>query len=399
VRAHEVLGPVAFLAGIIGLFPLQSRIDEQKPPMPSSLLYTPDRRLMSVIACGHGPTLADLVWVQSTDYVMRQFHSGGAHIEHLYALYDVMTDLDPNFVDAYVMGSIFLSAIGEEPDRAIELLEKGEGRIEEVQGEMREVSVGRVHPQDKQRWRLLHETAAVHLVSFAGYAPTLEERYEEILVAGKLYLYGAKRYPLSEYPDCVDWFQTVGEGLVSRFVREPNGLLKDVRFNDFSHGDYYDAVSNIWLQRLGAVADDSPLRKVYERGYLEIQSRKNFEQDVAEVTSSAKVWKEGHGGATPQSLRDLHVKLHKDPLGMGWFLVDGTLVAPALDAASLERGLEHDAATYHRIKDVWPSTLDELLAAGPKGSRRTIPPWVKVRYDPTTGEVHAEGSPPRLSNR
>ncbi|MEZ0230212.1 MAG: hypothetical protein ACAI25_16440, partial [Planctomycetota bacterium] len=165
---------LSFLAGVVLLFPLQSLADGKRGKLPSSLLYTPDRRLMKVIACGHGPLLADLVSLQSTSYVMSEFKSGRTHIDHLYALFDVMTDLDPDFVDAYVTGAIFLSSVADEPERSLDLLQKGHGRLEERGDGVVPITSGRIHEENKDRWKTLAELAATHLVSLAGFAPTLE---------------------------------------------------------------------------------------------------------------------------------------------------------------------------------------------------------------------------------
>jgi len=375
--------PIAFLLGVVGLFPLQARIDERKPERPSSLLYTPDRRLMKVIACGYGPFLADLVWIQSTGYVIREFRSGGSHIEHLYALYDVITELDPQYVDAYVMGAVFLSAIGNEPDRAIELLEKGEGRIAEVKGEMQEVTEGRVHPKHKERWKLLNETAAVHLVTYAGYATTLPERYEEIRTGGKLYLYAAKRYPLTEYPDAPPWYQKMGEGLTIR--GGPNDPYRDM-----TPSQYYTVVEQVWLARVLVTPASSPLLKLYERRYAEIEARKVYEDVVAKMGR----WKQKHGVA-PTRFEDFYGKVPEDPLGVGYFLVDGKLVAPALDASVIERQLARDANGYHRANERWPENKAALVAL----AHREIPAWVWVDYDEKTGRVRAEPRPALVQPR
>ncbi len=372
--------PIAFLLGVAGLFPLQARIDERKPERPSSLLYTPDRRLMKVIACGYGPFLADLVWLQSTSYVIREFKSGGAHIEHLYSLYDVITELDPQYVDAYVMGAVFLSAIGNEPERAIELLEKGEGRIAEVKGEMQEVTEGRVHPKHKERWKLLNETAAVHLVTYAGYATTLPERYEEIRTGGKLYLYAAKRYPLTEYPDAPPWYQKMGEGLTIR------GSANDP-YKDMTPAEYYNVVEQVWLARVLVTPASSPFRKVYERRYAEIEARKVYEDLLAKIEQ----WKRTHGGVPPTRFE----KTPADPLGVGFFLVDGKLIAPALDAAMFERQLARDANAFHRAHERWPENKAALLAL----AHREIPVWVWVDYDEKTGSVRVEPRPALVQPR
>lgn len=378
----------AFFLLVALLFPLQMSFDATKPAQPSSLLYTPDRRLMKVIACGHGPTLADLVWVQSTNYVMTEFKSGHTQIEHLYALYDVMTELDPSFVDAYVTGAIFLSAIADEPDLSLDLLEKGEGPLDEVGGEFverkgpRGEPLGKVPPDHKERWKLLNETAATHLVSYASYAPTLEERYEELRTGGELYLFGAKRYPLERYPDRPPWYEQIGKTLTDRVAGRQ-------KFVDISKSGWYGAAEQIWEQRLHFSEPGTPLHALYERRLLEVRSRKLFD----ELEQGKDRWEKGHGPA--RALSDFLVQVPKDPLGTGYFLVSSKLVAPALDAAIVERQLARDASRFRRAKGKNPSSVAEILAfSQEQGHPRTIPSWVRVQYVPETGQVSALGLPP-----
>ncbi len=376
----------ALVVGVALLYPLQGAIDEKKPELPSSLLYTPDKRLMSVIACGHGPTLADLVWVQSVNYVMREFQSGQTHIEHLYSLYDVMTELDPDFVDAYVMGSIFLSAVADEPERALDILEKGQGPLDLKNGEFVERTGldgkplgGRVSPENRQRFKLLHETAAIHLVSFASYAATLEERYEEINTAGRLYLFGAKRYPRDKYPDRPDWWEEMGKKLVERHMGETEGMAP-------TREGWYAAAHEIWSQRLHFASPDTPLADLYKKRLDEVDSHAVYERTKFRLAT----WKRLGGQAAA-----FH-NIPKDPLGVGYFLVNDDLVAPALDAASVERGLSRDADRFKRQNGHFPATSDELDAFGdPAGKRREVPPWVHVEYDPSNGRITALAKPLR----
>jgi len=279
----RLLRAVLFLGGVLLLFPLQAVGDAHRPELPSSLLYAPDRRLMKVIACGHGSTIADLVWVQSTNYVMSEFKSGKTHIEHLYALYDVMTELDPDFVDAYVTGAVFLSSVADEPDLSLKLLEKGHGRLEERQVDTKssiaQVTSGHVDDANKERWKLLGEIAATHLVSLAGFAPTLEERYVEVNLGGRLYLWGAKRYPIDRYPERPPYWEEIGKTLAGRDARTSG-----------SRAGWYYAVRQVWEQRLHFTAPGSPLYDLYLRRRNEIVARQIFE----DLEAGFEHWKAAH---------------------------------------------------------------------------------------------------------
>jgi len=355
VRAGTLARGAVFLGALAALFPLQALADAHRPELPSSLLYTPDRRLMKVVACGHGSLLADLVWVESTNYVMTGFKSGKTHLEHLYALYDVMTELDPDFIDAYVMGAVFLSSVADEAELAVKLLEKGHGRLEERAGAMAQVTSGTVHPLDKERWRLVNELAATHYVSFAGYAPTLEERYLEINLGGRMLVWGAQRYDRARYPERPEWWEEIGRRLAAGDAAHAQG----------SRGGWYQAAAQVWEQRLHFTEKSSPLYDLYLRRYEEVLSRQVFEKTQAEMAK----------GRVP-------VKLPDDPLGVGFFIVEGRLVAPGLDAALLERQLAHDAAAFRRRSERAPRSLEELQAfEASEKLVRSVPPFVEVSWD------------------
>jgi hypothetical protein len=393
VTGRKLAELAGLAAGLALLFPLQAAIDAARPQRPSSFLYTPDRRLMKVISFGHELTLADLVWVQSTDYVITEFTSGKTHIEHLYNLYDVITDLDPNYIDAYVMGSTFLSSVAEQPERALELLEKGEGKLldDGVTVTDDPAHPGKVHPDHKDRWKLLNETAGTHLVSLAGFAPTLAERQAEVRLGGRLYLFAAKRYPYSVWkrdPAFPDWFEDMGTKLTQR--------QEDLNLRT----SWYQAVETVWLQRKHFSVQGSPIDQLCDRRLAEIRSL--YWKDVLDRAMAKYAEKEG---AAPGSLKDLVpflpkplTELPKDPVGVGYFLVGRAVVAPALDAARLERELTRRLTELHARNGRWPASIAELEAAfaGTGLALSPIPRWVTLTYDPETGEVRASAAPGAL---
>jgi tetratricopeptide (TPR) repeat protein len=73
--------------------------------------------------------LADLYWLRTVQYYGRRAFRPGARFEHLEALLDVVTTLDPHFLAAYRLGAIFLALPSPQgagrPDRALALLDRG----------------------------------------------------------------------------------------------------------------------------------------------------------------------------------------------------------------------------------------------------------------------------------
>lgn len=384
MKTGALAATAVVLAGL--LFPVQSWIDAHRPARPSSLLYTPDRRLMKVIACGHGPLLAELVWIHSNNYVIEQFKRGRTHIEYLYNLYDTITELDPNAVDAYVLGAIFLSSVAQEPDESLRLLQKGQGAILEVNGKyVEDPSLpGRAHPEHPLRWKLLNECAATHLVCFASAAPTADERQDEIQRSGRIWQFGAERYPRSRYATVPDWFEEMGRVLSKR------------RIDAHERARYREAVSFLTDIKIAAAGADSPVLPALRRTKLEVESRFRLE------TLETALWRRQaeQPGFTIKSLDELLVarggsleQLPDDPLGVGYTVRDGKIVAPALDAARVERDHARRASEFHLLHERWPASLDELRADLEKRGIRlqAVPSWVVLEYDAASGEVKARG--------
>jgi len=88
------------------------------------LLYLPSGRLLKVLDLGYSEVLADLVYLWSIQYYGN--YPGGVRYDYLLQIYDrVITELDPRFADAYVLGAAILSVEAHRPEDAIRLLDKG----------------------------------------------------------------------------------------------------------------------------------------------------------------------------------------------------------------------------------------------------------------------------------
>jgi tetratricopeptide (TPR) repeat protein len=72
---------------------------------------------------GFHPLVADLYWLRAVQYVGQHLETDG-RFPHLPALVGLVTDLDPHFVDAYILGGLFLSTAGQYPE-AVAVYEKG----------------------------------------------------------------------------------------------------------------------------------------------------------------------------------------------------------------------------------------------------------------------------------
>src|SRR5262245_47072171 len=87
-------------------------------------LYLPNGKLLHIVSLGYDNVLADVLWLHSIQYVMREFWSTKKYV-WLKHIFDLITELDPRFEAAYVEGAMFLGMMQGKPNEAIALLEKG----------------------------------------------------------------------------------------------------------------------------------------------------------------------------------------------------------------------------------------------------------------------------------
>src|SRR6266850_3984632 len=88
------------------------------------LLYLPSGKHLKVMALGFDGILADALYLWSIQYY------GNYDIKDRYAnleqIYDqVITELDPHYLDPYLVGALIMSAEARQPEMALRLLDKG----------------------------------------------------------------------------------------------------------------------------------------------------------------------------------------------------------------------------------------------------------------------------------
>jgi hypothetical protein len=107
----------------------ESRIGEPEPE--PDLLYFSSPTAVKRIALGYENLLADFYWMRAIQYYGRREEADKRPIrfKNLYTLFDITTTLDPNLMDAYRTGSVFLGEskpVGAgQPKEALKLLDKG----------------------------------------------------------------------------------------------------------------------------------------------------------------------------------------------------------------------------------------------------------------------------------
>jgi tetratricopeptide (TPR) repeat protein len=88
-------------------------------------LYLPSSKYLEITSLGHTTLLADVLYLWSIQYYGDYTGQWVKRFDYLWHIYDVITDLDSTFTDAYYMGSLVMSLDADDRDMAVRLLEKG----------------------------------------------------------------------------------------------------------------------------------------------------------------------------------------------------------------------------------------------------------------------------------
>jgi tetratricopeptide (TPR) repeat protein len=90
----------------------------------SPLLYLPSGRFLKVASLGFDPILADVLYLWSIQYYGDERNDDRfGHLNHIFK--DLITELDPHYLDAYLTGALIMSAEARRPEMALALLDKG----------------------------------------------------------------------------------------------------------------------------------------------------------------------------------------------------------------------------------------------------------------------------------
>lgn len=221
---------------------LESRRSLQEPE--PDLLYFTSPGAVKSIALGYDALLADFYWMRTIQYYGRREEAEKRLVRYknLPALLDITTTLDPNLMDAYHAGAIFLAEpepVGAgQPLEALKLLDKGI----------------RAHPQD---WRLPYDKGFIHYTFLQDYA-----------AAGETWLEASK---LSSAPYWLTSLATMAiskggsiEIALALWQRQyQESTRRDVRENARNHLLSFQVARDIWtlellLERFKAVSGAFP---------------------------------------------------------------------------------------------------------------------------------------------
>ena len=124
---RQLLVVGAICIGIVSTLHLQLMLDRQaseRAVAADNIRYLPTGEFLKAALIGYQQAGADLLWLQIIQHI-------GAHDADLdnpiwlYHALDVVTTLDPHFIDAYDLGSVMLAELGGRVDWSNALLQKG----------------------------------------------------------------------------------------------------------------------------------------------------------------------------------------------------------------------------------------------------------------------------------
>jgi hypothetical protein len=119
------------LAGFLGVWQMQTRIDRQK----SAILVEEDQlafrsgNLVKKLSLEYAPLMGAIYWTRVVQYFGEKHRLHQTNLDLLWPLLDITTTVDPQLMPAYRFGSIFLGESAPRgagrPDLAVQLLERG----------------------------------------------------------------------------------------------------------------------------------------------------------------------------------------------------------------------------------------------------------------------------------
>ncbi len=134
MRARAIYGALlaAWLAcGLVCVWKLQQRIDSERglAQLQKDELTLRSPKVVKKLSLEYAPLMGAIYWTRAVQYYGEKHRLHERNLELLWPLLDITTRLDPQLLIAYRFGATFLSdapPLGAgEPDKAVELLERG----------------------------------------------------------------------------------------------------------------------------------------------------------------------------------------------------------------------------------------------------------------------------------
>src|SRR3990172_8745506 len=103
-------------------FRLHHRYDLERASM-SQMLYLPSGKYLKPISFGYHALVADYIFLWSIQYYTDPgFHPRTEYLKHTY---DIISELDPHYLDAYRTGAFLIFYDAHDPEAGLKLLDQG----------------------------------------------------------------------------------------------------------------------------------------------------------------------------------------------------------------------------------------------------------------------------------
>ena len=118
---------LALVAGAIALRAPLGEANAARRLLP--FRYSPNPRIVKLLAAGHRSTFADLLWLNTLPDLSRTFPDAELKKSWIDGMLYLITDLEPGFSTVYAYGASFMEIVDRDGERAIALLERGVERL------------------------------------------------------------------------------------------------------------------------------------------------------------------------------------------------------------------------------------------------------------------------------
>jgi tetratricopeptide (TPR) repeat protein len=326
--------PVLLVAAAVGLAFGAHFVGENARAAQVSGEAEDDFLYLRMASLGHRAFVADLVWLTAIQYYGEQRITGQRH-EQAQRLFQVIYDLDPDFKRATRFGALVLAQDADNPEGAIELLDRA----------------GRDHPED---WEYPFDAGFVY--------QTVVRDYE---AAGKSYQAAA------DLPGAPD--------LAIRLAGISFARLGD-----------RETSRQVWQSLLSE--DNEVLVRIAERSLrnLDMEDAQDLLTDaVARFRAATGHDPSGWDELVSAGLLDA---VPQEPFGGGFFLDPGT--GRVWSTTHVDRRMDFECDIYatkvKQIRDAdgrWPENLREVVERGLADTEPWEPFGLRVKYDPSDGSV------------
>lgn len=305
--------------------------EREKVRIDQEMAYFPNGTFLKEVVMGYDAVVADIAWLKAIQYYGKH-RLGDRLFIWLDHIFNIVTDLDPNFINAYLFGALVISEDAREPEVAIKLLEKG-------------------IKHNPDAWRLYFE-------------------------AGFIYYLILKEYDLA-----AAYFQLASE--------KPDAPDMCKRWAAFAarQGKDFHTSWQLWNQ-IYETAPDEYTKAIAEKAIMYLQ----IDQNIDRLTALVHAYHEEHG-QYPSSIKDLPLTDPLvDPFG-GSYLVNpqtGEVFSSVKQNEELDRLIgfvSHKANEFRKQYGYYPMNIDEMVEKGVLRQKPEPPYGTNYFYNSDTGNA------------